>query len=1047
MRVLLWILSALFLVGCQGTGISPSIETKGFRGVEDSSVGKPFVQMGHLDNITSMKISPNEKYIVSTSEDDMIKLWDIKKGKEIKSINRNYVWNSSLAFSPNGEYIIFGNNKSLNRWDIKTGKKKKIFDTSNSFDGSIIEFSPNGQYIATDYNRTIRLWNLQENREIKAFKSKGFIQTIDFSFDGKYIVTGDSDGVIRIWDIEKEKEIKVFKGDSSRINSVKFSPNGKYILSGGHDKRVKLWNIETEKVRTFKVDLSARFVDFFNNGKEIIISTFGETKIIDIKSEEEIKVLEERTYDVSLNYIVVGYKNGIKLYKTDNKKEIQNFNWHSVQVHTILKPIKKYIISSEEGGIRFRDKNNGKILKMFEKAYSIALSPNMKHLVYKKNNTIKFLDIDTEVEIESFNEPNRLSGYYNKILFSQNGKYIGYSLGKKIKIWDIKNRVYSIVDSNSVITALAFNPNNKSIAFIEKRHTKGDILRIWDIKNKKEINKFRLNGFQAEALIFSPNGKYIILGDEKDIRILNSINGKEIMILKGHSQAIDSLSFHQNGKYIVSGSYDKTIKLWNIKSGKCIKTFIGHHDIVTSVVFSLNGKHIISGSLDGTIKIWDIKTGRELVSMVSFDDGEWITITPDGYFDASKNGAKHLNILTDPLTVTSVDAYYEKFYRPDIVELAMQGKTVDGLTKISDIKPAPIVEILNSVPTTDKDSIDISVKITPKSGGVGEIRILVNGTAKTLDTRAFRTQGSGSTPFERTYNIKLSHGMNEIKALAFESTNSARSDESVYKIKSTFKTPHKPSIYALVIGIQEYRNSKFNLKYTRDDAKIFRDALETQKKNGLFDEVHVTMLLSKEETSKKNILKALEKFKSIHQNDLFVFYVGSHGTVDDGSYYLITSNVGSTSTRKLKTDALSQKEIQVAISNIQASKKFIVLDTCNSGKLGAGLQQALVAQTRGMSESTAIKILSRAMGSTILSASKSTEEAIEGYKGHGLFTYVLVEGLNGKADVNRDGFVKTLELANYVEDEVPTISEDQFKHEQFPSVNTSGQAFPVSRVE
>jgi hypothetical protein len=59
----------------------------------------------------------------------------------------------------------------------------------------------------------------------------------------------------------------------------------------------------------------------------------------------------------------------------------------------------------------------------------------------------------------------------------------------------------------------------------------------------------------------------------------------------------------------------------------------------------------------------------------------------------------------------------------------------------------------------------------------------------------------------------------------------------------------------------------------------------------------------------------------------------------------------------------------------------------------------------------------------------------------------LVEGLNGKADMNKDGFVKTLELANYVEDEVPTISEDVFKHEQFPIVNTSGQAFPVSRVE
>ncbi|CAA6819545.1 MAG: High-affnity carbon uptake protein Hat/HatR [uncultured Sulfurovum sp.] len=647
---------------------------------------------------------------------------------------------------------------------------------------------------------------------------------------------------------------------------------------------------------------------------------------------------------------------------------------------------------------------------------------------------------------------NNELGSINHILFSPNGKYIGYQISKKIKLWDIKNKKFKIIKSNNYLGIFTFNPNNKNIVFIQNKKLH-DILTIWDIEREEEIKAMRLNSSNINSLIFGPNGKYIVLGDGKDIRLLNSINGKEIMILKGHSSTISSLSLHQNGKYLVSGSQDNTIKLWNIKSGKCIKTFIGHNDSVESVVFSLNGKNIISGSLDGTIKKWDIKTGKELVSMISFNDGEWITITPDGYFDASENGAKYLNILTDPLTVTSIDAYYEKFYRPDIVKLAMQGKTVDGLTKILDIKPAPVVKILNignessnnSIDTTNEDNIDITVRIIPKSGGVGEIRILVNGTAKTLDTRAFKAQGR-SAPFDKTYNIKLSHGINEIKALAFESTNSARSDESVYKIKSTFKPLHKPTIHALVIGVQEYRNSKFNLKYTRDDAKIFADALESQKNSGLFSDVKVTMLTSQEETSKENILKELEKFKSMNENDVFVFYVGSHGTIDDGSYYLITSNVGSTSTRKLKTDALSQKELQVAISNIQASKKFIVLDTCNSGKLGEELQQRVVL-TRGMSESTAIKILSRAMGSTILSASKSDQEAVEGYKGHGLFTYVLVEGLNGKADSNKDGFVKTLELANYVEDEVPNISQKEFSHEQFPNVNTSGQAFPVSRVK
>ena len=91
-------------------------------------------------------------------------------------------------------------------------------------------------------------------------------------------------------------------------------------------------------------------------------------------------------------------------------------------------------------------------------------------------------------------------------------------------------------------------------------------------------------------------------------------------------------------------------------------------------------------------------------------------------------------------------------------------------------------------------------------------------------------------------------------------------------------------------------------------------------------------------------------------------------------------------------------------------------------------------------------ILSRAVGSTIISASSSVQEALEGYRSHGLFTWVVAEGLRGKADLNRDGFVKTAELADYVESEVPELAEKVFKHKQFPNTSLSGTIFPVTRT-
>ena len=105
----------------------------------------------------------------------------------------------------------------------------------------------------------------------------------------------------------------------------------------------------------------------------------------------------------------------------------------------------------------------------------------------------------------------------------------------------------------------------------------------------------------------------------------------------------------------------------------------------------------------------------------------------------------------------------------------------------------------------------------------------------------------------------------------------------------------------------------------------------------------VTRLITAKDTTNAAIAEALKAARAkVRPDDLFVFYVASHGTVDEGEYYLVTSNVGSTSTEKLKRDALSQNSLKELIANIPATKKLIVLDTCNAGKLGDTLQVAFL---------------------------------------------------------------------------------------------------------
>jgi len=340
--------------------------------------------------------------------------------------------------------------------------------------------------------------------------------------------------------------------------------------------------------------------------------------------------------------------------------------------------------------------------------------------------------------------------------------------------------------------------------------------------------------------------------------------------------------------------------------------------------------------------------------------------------------------------------------------------------------------------------VDVTLKIIPKSGGVGDIKLFLNGSSVKVDNgRGLKRKQQGNVIY-KTYTIKLTSGKNTIKAMVYNKDNTMNSMEVFHEIVASFKTTSKPNLYAMVIGIDKYRNSKLNLRYAVSDATLFAKTLKNSSK-GLFGNVEIKLLTSKKDTSKEHILKTLKSYQNLNPNDLFVYYVASHGTVDDGEYFMITSSVGSTSTRKLKQTAIMQDELKTLLSNIPTTKKMIVFDTCNSGKMGDILQVAL--QTRGMSEDVAMKVLSRAVGSTIISASTSTQEALEGYKGHGLFTYVLSQGLDGKADSDNDGFIKTRELSNYVEDEVPELADKVFGREQFPTISPTGQAFPIGKVK
>ncbi|MGF1622353.1 MAG: WD40 repeat domain-containing protein [Rhodomicrobiaceae bacterium] len=184
-------------------------------------------------------------------------------------------------------------------------------------------------------------------------------------------------------------------------------------------------------------------------------------------------------------------------------------------------------------------------------------------------------------------------------------------------------------------------------------------------------------GGQGSSVAFSPDGARILSGDTifGALELWDAKSGELIRTMHSTGGAVASVAFSPDGTRLVSGGFHNTPKLWDARSGQLIQTLNGHLRGVRSVMFSGNGARLISGGEDGTIRIWKASTGELLASLIAVKDGEWIAVTPEGFFQGSANGAKMLSVVRG-LEVHSGERFQEVLHRPDLVREKLAGDPV-----------------------------------------------------------------------------------------------------------------------------------------------------------------------------------------------------------------------------------------------------------------------------------------------------------------------------------------------------------------------------------
>lgn len=1038
-------------------------------------------------------------------------VWDLSARKLRKSwLVKDMVEGSSGKLSPDGRWLLREDyrTRSLVLTDVETGKAVRTIPaglSAMSGGTNSLVFSPDGKILAfATSDGTTRLIDLASGQVRTTLKSSA----INFSKDGKQLVLApEGGGAPFLLERSSGKETRL-TGGVSGVTDLAVVQAGRSVVAAMEGGSAKLWDLATGQIlRTFDCPGGAGATSLSVPQSSTVLATGcadGSAWLWDLHSGRQLRNLAQPLppgeWSVTTVRItqdarkaVVAVRDQLLVADVETGKELRRITMPRGRLPKSMELLGDPEAGSEALSPEYRAMMKDRIPeqptidpavreKMKESAFwirTIAVHPNGRLVASGGAYDLNLWDLETGTQVRRFHDTGRIQDKVRQrqMRQQQEQQMLEEAAGLKSLLPSIP---------------LGLGRSSPSSAGLPQALVMDDPSE--DLADVMEAMGEDVTG--GTSLAFSPDGRLLLSDGVRGKSVWDVATGQRVRVPKRQrTGGFDPMNLMENMEVNANGmgaafspdgrlaarGHGELIAVFDVATGQDRLELAGHTAAVKSVQFSPDGRLLFSGGGDGAVRIWDLQSGMERASLIALGQDDFVTVTPDQYYRASKARVKGVSFRVKG-QLYPFEQFDLRFNRPDIVlarlgmapaELIQSYKMVYdkrlkkmGLTEqmLGTDFHLPEVRILTTeVPVSvNQTALALRVKATDSKYTLDRIQVHVNDIA-VHGTAGLPLQSKQVKELEQEIRVPLVPGRNKIQISVFNQQGTESLRETIYTTSRAEAAP--PDVYVVGIGVSDYKEKAYNLRYAAKDA---HDLMSTYKaveqRPGIKGKVHL-LDLTNQKATKSEIRKAKDWLKQSKINDLVVVFAAGHGMTDEKfDYYFGTYDIDP---KRPATNGLPYEDFENLLDGIPALQKVLLLDTCFSGEIdkdqavvvaqadGGGTRagtvkmrsfkaargvsvvadepQSSVGGTGGPRLSTdMLKFqqdwfadLRRGTGAAVISSSSGNEYSLEGEQWrNGVFTYALLNGLkNHGADSNNDRTVTVSELQGYVIDQVRKLTQ------------------------